>query len=142
MSGSSPTDRLVDGFVPSSVPPMAPDGGLQLDPAPLEPPPARPISICELGPCRNYHELASKMDAQEPLDGSRVRLPVFVTRTCYPSPGIEMDLAQPVRECSLWAPFTSGELYEREQARDRFIGANPAAHAAYLKSWEGDDASR
>lgn len=138
MSGKSPTDRLFDGFTPSAPPPAAADGGPQLEPAPTEPLPPRPISICELGPCSRYHELAARLDAQEPLDGSKQRLPVLITRTCYPSPGIEMAIEAPVKSCSIWDPLTSSENYERQQKQTTFRQLNPDAWRAHEASWGGN----
>jgi len=142
VSGSSPTDRLSDGFVPSQMPPAAPDGGPILEPATTDPIPVAPISVCELGPCRRYHRLASKIDAQEPLDGSRVHLPVFITRTCYPTSGIEFHLDQPIKECSLWDPLNKADIQEIADNRASFARAHADQMDAFNKSWEDDDARR
>lgn len=137
MSGSSPTDRLFDGFTPSQVPPTAPDGGLELEPAPRELRRA-PISICELGPCKRLHVIAAKIDAQEPIDGSKIRIPVLVSRTCYPSPGIEFPLDAPVKECSLWEPLLDHERRVQGKRRELFVDAFKDEHEQYIKSWEDD----
>ena len=93
---------------------MAPDGGLELEPAePLDDPPPR---LCEAGPCRHYHRMAVQMDAQNPMaerrDGQLVRhARVFhttVSHYCYPDVGIETNLGSlPVLECNRWVPIKS-----------------------------------
>lgn len=139
---SSPTDGLADGFEASSLPPIAGDGGLQLEPAPTDPLPEGPISICELGPCRHYHELFAELDAQKPLDGSKMRLPVIRHRSCYPIAGREIELSHGVKECNLWDPQTRSERELRDQRQQQFKTFNEERYAEFLKSWGGDDAQR
>ena len=135
----TPTDRLADGFTPSSMPPVAPDGGLQLEPAPTGDLKTRPISLCQLGPCHNYHELASELDAQQPLDGSKISLPVIVTRACYPSPGSEIELSgeTAIRNCNRWMPMDQIERSERDLRRDRFRSNNREQWEQFEASWAG-----
>lgn len=138
MKQIDPTDRLVSGFGGSPSPPVAPDGGPHLEPAPLGLPVIAPIPRCELGPCRNFHRMTTKVDAQDPLDGERI-LHTVITRTCYPAPGIEFDVSEaPVRECSRWEPVTQGErnaLLERRRGWTS-IGAFRAELAAFEASWQ------
>ena len=98
-----PTARIADGFTPSAIS-VGPDG----IPAavPVRPPSKLAlIPLCTLGPCVRYHELVTKMDAQDPQDGSEGEVFTNRTRTCYPSPGIEMDISvNPVHQCNLWEP--------------------------------------
>lgn len=99
---------------------MGPDGVINPTPAPLTSE-AEPLSLCQLGPCRHFHELAIRIDAAKPLDGSQGSDYVHTIRTCYPSPGIEMDLAAPVRRCNRWAPMVRNDD-EYEGARARYTG--------------------
>lgn len=98
-----PSERVAAGFVPSAIQ-VGPDGAPA--PIPVAPLPERElVTLCQLGPCVRYHELRTKLDAQDPQDGSERHVYVSTTRTCYPSPGIEMDLSEtPVRDCNLWEP--------------------------------------
>jgi hypothetical protein len=147
MSPIQSRDALEAGFVPSDLPPRAPDGGLELTPAPVKLPVIQPMSLCELGPCRRYHRLVQKIDAQAPLDGSEAPIATSVVRTCYPSPGIEYDLTgEPVKECSLWSPMTDDERSQLEETRENFTwgdhrsggqgkGREYEAYKAFLASW-------
>jgi hypothetical protein len=135
----TPTDRLADGFVASSLPPIAPDGGLQLEAAATGPLMEKPISLCQLGPCRHYHELTSELEAQQPLDGSSIHLPVIVTRACYPSPGSEIELSgeTSIMECNRWAPMNKTELAELSHRRKTFKENKEGEWDAYVESWKG-----
>jgi len=112
MQRSTLTSRFLAGFTPSQMPPRGPNG---MVPAPPPPDGARlpvidPPSLCEAGPCRNYHRVASVMDSQYPVGGSG---PAHrqITRACYPTAGIELELGEtPVLQCSRWEP-------DNEQAR-------------------------
>src|SRR6185295_2340607 len=114
MRSNDVRDDLQDGVESAALPPMAPDGGLELEPAePLDDPPPR---LCEAGPCRHYHRMAVQMDAQNPMaerrDGQLVRhARVFhttVSHYCYPDVGIETNLGSlPVLECNRWVPIKS-----------------------------------
>jgi hypothetical protein len=69
-----------------------------------------PPSLCEAGPCRNYHRVVSVMDAQDPV-GETGPTRRQITRACYPTAGIELELGEtPVLQCSRWEP-------DNEQAR-------------------------
>ena len=69
-----PTNRLIEDFEPSQMPPLAPDGGPILEPAPVYLP-VLAQSWCDRGPCRHRHVLASAMEAAEPTDGSSLERP-------------------------------------------------------------------
>jgi len=120
----NPHDDLAEGFEPSPLPPMGPDGAPQI-PALRVIPPARP-SLCHAGPCVHYHRIVIQVDAADPRavkvpirlpesapgvesapSGSVYRAPAaYHTQThhyCYPDTGIEIDLgALPVVECNRW----------------------------------------
>jgi hypothetical protein len=138
---SDPTSRLADEFEPSPLPPIAPDGGLALEPVPIKPLRRVQISLCALGPCANYHEVLTKIDAQDPLDGSPGKIHLMPVRTCYPHPGIEMDLKDmPVRECNRWNPLevtnqlASPDLLQKSR-RDIFIRNRADLYNDFLTSW-------
>ena len=120
MQRSTLTSRFLAGFTPSRLPPPGPDG---LIPAgrhsslPIVDPP----SLCEAGPCRNYHRVVSVMDDQEPVGGSGPTRRQ-ITRACYPTPGIELELGEtPVLTCSRWEPETASTSNERDHARASFL---------------------
>lgn len=92
------------GVGPTPPTQVGPDGAPIFTPAPMTPIPREPVSLCMLGPCVRYHELAAKIDAQEPQDGSAAPAYAMAIRTCYPTPGIEIDLSTPVKHCNLWEP--------------------------------------
>lgn len=136
MPDSDPTSRLAAEFVPSPVPAIGPDGAPSLEPAPLEPLQVLPISLCTLGPCKNFHSLLSKIDATEPIDGSSGGIHLQPMRACYPAPGVEIELTAPIRECNRWAPLSSGELAERLERDTRWQRLNLEETVAYSKSWD------
>jgi hypothetical protein len=94
---------------------------------PADPPRSLPVvqppSLCEAGPCRNYHRVASVMDSEDGgLPGSTHRQ---ITRACYPAVGIELEMGEtPVLQCSRWEP-------DNEQAR------LDSLRAAFLKKADG-----
>lgn len=140
---TTPTDRLSNGFTPAPLPPAAPDGGPQLEPAPTGPISAGPISRCQLGPCRHYHELFSELDDQKPLDGTGTRLAVIATRTCYPSAGAEIELQETaVRDCNRWEPLTTNERDVLKARRDAYERAHASELNQFYASWKEADASR
>lgn len=140
-----PTARLSDDFVPTAIP-VGPDG----TPAAV---PVRPVSklatipLCSLGPCVHYHEMVTKMDAQDPTDGSPGEVFVHRTRTCYPNAGIEVDISvHPVYQCNLWEPDV--DRARRVEAIRQVYEASTAGAIetdAFNASWpqkltqEGDD---
>jgi len=122
MKSSTLTSRFLAGFEPLVLPPPGPDGMIPAGP-PRSLPVVQPPSLCEAGPCRNYHRVASVMDAEDGgMPGQTHRQ---VTRACYPAPGIELELGEtPVLQCSRWEP-------DSEQARLDSI------RHPFLKSPEG-----
>lgn len=137
----STTDALEAGLELGKSPPRAADGGPELSPAPVSLPVIQPMSLCELGPCRNLHVLTQKIDAQRALDGSEGALHVATVRTCYPAIGIEYDLtSEPVKECSRWFPETTDSHVDRSRARDEATidrwGHVRDEYKAFKKSWE------
>lgn len=139
MSRGTPTDRFVDEFVPANSPPAAADGGPELEPAPTGPLPIAPISLCTMGPCANYHELRTELDAQQPTDGSKIRLPLFTSRGCYPSDGIEIELTGDanVYDCNRWTPLSGNAINERLEKRNAFWRREPTLKAQFEASWHG-----
>lgn len=111
-------DELADGFEPSPLPPVAPDGSLELPP--LREPPRYPPRLCEQGPCRHYHTFKIQLDAQKPLavkgEDGQMEVPEAPNHEeqhhyCYPDVGIESKLGSlPVISCSRWAPMMPHEL--------------------------------
>lgn len=126
-------NRLSESFVASQMPPVAPDGGLLLEPASVDPLPEAEESLCAIGPCRNYHELVLSLDAQEPLgEETGERRHRNTVRTCYPSPGIEADLGEEtVYQCNRWDPHDDSFVLARDVRRSaamerRAGGGTPA----------------
>ena len=137
----STNDALEVGANLGASPPRAADGGPELSPAPVSLPVIQPMSLCELGPCRNLHVLTQKMEIQEPMDGSPAPFHTVTIRTCYPSPGIEYDLtAEPVKSCSKWFPETDESAVECRRAQEKVVldrwGQPTEAYTAFLKSWD------
>lgn len=125
----SPEDRLIGSWEPSLVSPIGPDGSPA--PIPVAPPlPPPPVSICQRGPCRNYHRLVMSGDAAEPLHAAALaigREPRQTLHTCYPAPGIEVDLElgdRAVYECSRWSPPSAAVTLVRSIV-DRLRGRAP-----------------
>lgn len=123
-----PTDRLQEGFEPAALPPIAPDGGLDLFGSvhlPVFQPNTR---LCERGPCIHYHRLVTSMDAAEPKGGGG---DIFrqTHHTCYPTLGMEIDLGDvDVYECSLWEPGDDAAAIVEERRR-RFEEREAAKNA-------------
>lgn len=141
MPDSDPTSRLAAEFVPSPVPAIGPDGAPSLEPAPIEPLRVLPISLCTMGPCRNFHSLLSKIDATEPIDGSSGGVHLQPMRACYPAPGVEIELTAPIKECNRWSPMSSGELAELGEHRERWQRFNVGETNDYHESWNQSKAS-
>jgi len=122
MKSSSLTSRFLAGFEPLVLPPSGPDGMIPAGPPSLLPV-LQPPTLCEAGPCRNYHRVASVMDAED--GGTPGATHRQVTRACYPAPGIELEIGEtPVLQCSRWEP-------DNEQARLDSI------RMSFLKSVDG-----
>lgn len=120
-------DELQEGFEVSPLPPMAPDGAPVLAPLVSRPPP-RP-SLCQAGPCVNYHQFAVQLDAEDPMPvtvpgnlpesaytqrvatGTVYHAPRAcheqIHHYCYPTAGVEMRLGDmPVTACNRWVPIS------------------------------------
>ncbi len=115
---------LQDGIDPAPMPPIGPDGAPQIPELRPEVPPCP--SLCQAGPCRNYHRFVTQTDNANPMarlvpirlpagtpgasetpQGTLYQAPaVYYTEThhyCYPTQGVEMNLgALPVLECNRW----------------------------------------
>lgn len=128
-----PTERLIEGFAPASLA-IGPDGTV----APIAVKPESrlaTIPICQLGPCSHYHEIVTRMDAQEPEDGTPGEVFVKRTRTCYPASGIEMDItANPPCKCSLWMPRTDFAA-TTERIRAEYKTNHAAEFEEFRRSW-------
>jgi hypothetical protein len=142
---STLTSRFLAGFAPGPLPPRGPNG---MVPAP--PPSARtglpvidPPSLCEAGPCRNYHRLVSVMDVQDPV-GATGPTHRQITRACYPTAGIELELGEtPVLQCSRWEP--DNEQARLDSLRSQFMktaaGKDFAAEVVAFEAAVDDDGS-
>lgn len=136
MKQRSIRDNLTDGFEPSPVPPVGPDGNVHLPQ--LRTPTRRAPTLCELGPCVHYQCMRVQMDAAAPQDGSDGGLHTETAHTCYPSPGVELDLGpMPVLECSYWEPQSPKRTKTLKDSRDRVLKTKQGrAFAAELRDWE------
>lgn len=143
-------DELQDGFEVGPLPPIGPDGGLQLPPmAKLATPCPR---LCEVGPCRHYHRLEIQVDAADPMpivrpDGEVVHLPgsfhVETHHYCYPDIGIEIVLGSlPVTKCNRFAPLLAGHAQNvREDASHAFwTSPDGVAYREKVRAWEAERA--
>ncbi len=120
MQRSTLTSRFLAGFAPGPLPPRGPDGMIP-GPPPTRLPLIDPPSLCEAGPCRNYHRVVSVFDAQDPVGGTGPTRRQ-ITRACYPTTGIELELGEtPVLQCSRWEPETAATSSERDRARADFM---------------------
>lgn len=144
MTKTTLTSRFLAGFEPIVLPPRGPDGLIPSGPPRRSLPVLHP-SLCEAGPCRNFHRIASVLDAQEPIaipgvqGGGPVRRQV--TRACYPTPGIEIELGEePVLQCSRWEP--DGEQERLDGIRSRYMRSAPGkAFAEQVAKFEESAAS-
>lgn len=133
---TGPLERLTSAFTPAPLPPIGPDGAPVFTPAPTAPPPMQPMWRCELGPCRHLHTFTSKIESQEPTDGSSGPIHTIGSATCYPAPGCEVDLSgHPVFECSHWSPMTESELYVINTRRSEWSAAHKAELEKFNESW-------
>ena len=177
----APSEDLIERFEPSQIPPIAPDGGPILEPAPVYLP-VLTKSLCDRGPCRHRHVLAASMEAAEPMDGGSLERPKLgpdgepivklmepditnwkgelvpgrviyetepyvpkqVTRLCYPSPGVRIELGEdePVLECSLWDPEDPADpdVIARERRRAAYI-TREASRAADVEDLNREDSA-
>lgn len=148
-------DELAEGFEPSPLPPVGPDGALELPKLRVfrEPPPR----LCEAGPCHHYHRFEIQLDAQapqgarlleggkiEPLrDGSGAAVPMpgvlhtEVHHYCYPTAGVETILGDlPVTSCNRWSPKLPVEIATEQAVQDAFMrSATGQGYQAELDAW-------
>lgn len=136
----TPDERLTEGWEPSPSPVMGPGGHIQMPPrrrlTVLDPP-----TLCAQGPCVHYHELDILVDAATDLDGSGVgRDHHQIVKTCYPTPGIEIDLnGTPVFECLYWEPLSPSVVTRRQTNRTKFARSQPGKdYAKALKAWKAE----
>lgn len=135
-----PSERLSEGWDPASLPARTPN-----DPMPSSPRmpmlSLRAPTLCEQGPCAHYHKAVMRFDAATPMDGSEDVMHTQTLRSCYPTPGIAIELEdKPVFECSRWAPdFALAERLYR--MRSEFHSSNAGAdYVGELAAWEADQA--
>ncbi len=141
MRSSNVQDGLQRDFEPAPLPAAGPDGGLNLEPQRVIPP-DRP-SLCQAGPCQNYHRFEVMLEVAQPIairlpDGRRHQ-PGPVTHTsvnhyCYPTVGIELELNAPIVSCNRFAGGTAA-LAEHEVA----VAAWEAAWAAEREAAQETD---
>lgn len=130
-------DELAEGFEPAALPPIAPDGGLELPP--LREPPRVPPRLCEAGPCRNYHRFRIQLDAAKPLpvrgaDGTFIEPEAPDHHEdhhyCYPSVGIESKLGSlPVIQCNRWSPISPREIERADDETEEWLSHTDAGRA-------------
>src|SRR5262245_21225174 len=129
MRSNDVQDELAEGFEPTALPPVSPDGGLELPP--MREAPRQPPRLCEAGPCRNYHTFKIQLDAQKPMavggqDGE-LEAPEATDHAethhyCYPAVGIESKLGSlPVIQCNRWSPVSALERRETEHVLDSWL---------------------
>jgi len=137
MKSSSLTSRFLAGFEPLVLPPAGPDGMIPAGP-PGSLPILQPPSLCEAGPCRHYHRVASVMDAED--GGTAGAAHRQITRACYPSPGIELEIGEtPVLQCSRWEP--DSEQARLSSIRESFLrSAEGQVYAAQVVAFERAEA--
>ncbi len=117
------------------LPAPGPDGMIPAGPPSKLPVIAAP-SLCAAGPCRNYHRVESIMDAE---DGGHAGVDhVQTTHVCYPTAGIEIELADtPVLRCSRWEP--DNEQGRLDALRMSYMkSADGKAFAASMLAYEND----
>lgn len=131
----SAADDLAEGWEPSPLPGQLPDGSLGLPP--LRAPTMAAPSLCELGPCVHYHRMTYQIDAAAPTDGSPGGLFQQTAHTCYPTPGIEIELrGTPVFECSLWTPMSQTAAKKQTDAGRRQLKTKDGKRFLHeLASW-------
>ncbi len=135
-------DVITDGYVPTPLPPQAPDGGLVLTPPRSLP--QLPAMLCERGPCRCFHLATAAVDAQTPLDGTEGYEPTQKIMACYPNPGIELELTldAPITACNRWDPLDPSEVAERDKRRryweEHAEALDAASPASVTDAWQSN----
>lgn len=149
MQSNDVQDELAAGFEPTALPPVAPDGGLELPP--MKPPPRHPPRLCEQGPCRNYHVFKIQLDAQKPMAtrDEQGRLleheaadHVETHHYCYPTVGIESKLGSlPVVSCNRWDPLTFTEVNDQERRVEGWLNSERGReYVAELDAYQAEQA--
>jgi hypothetical protein len=103
----TPREELIDSFEPAPLPPAAPDGGPDLEPAPFFLPVIAETQ-CDQGPCRHRHLLLTAMDAAQPQDGSALERPRLDERGEPIVKYVEddgTDIGRPIFETEPWTPL-------------------------------------
>ena len=133
------TDDFGDVAI-GGLPPIAPDGGFIATSVGIGAPvpgadPAR--FICLRGPCVHYWERETFYASGNPKetwgedglrgpDGTPIRMPRQVDRTCLAHPGTETELTDElVYQCSRWAPISWWARFKRDRARRRYYKNYP-----------------
>jgi len=94
-----------------------------------------PPSLCEAGPCARYHRLVTVMEAQGALGSDAPERYRSITRACYPSYGIEIELGEtPVLQCSRWLP--APQAHEDAARRDFLASAAGSAFSESVAQYE------
>lgn len=133
-----PAERLSEGWDPAPLPARTPN-----DPMPSSPRlpvlSMRAPTLCEQGPCAHYHKAVMRFDAATPMDGSEDVMHTQTLRSCYPTPGIAIELEdKPVFECSRWAPdFAIAERLYMMRSEFRSSDAG-AGYTRELAAWVDD----
>jgi hypothetical protein len=140
-------DDLQEGFDPAPLPPIGPDGALELEPPRKMPDP--PPRMCEAGPCVNYHRFEIQFDVTRPiaerveeggkLVGAAPPMPfhVRVFHYCYPTVGVETDLGDmPVLSCNRWEPISALEREDKTRVEDEFFASEDGkSYKTALDTW-------
>lgn len=150
MKRITPNDEMQDGFESAQLPPIGPDGAPDIPPVQAVPSP-RP-TLCQAGPCRNYHRLELEVDAALPMPVTvPIRLPrdtpgvqqspkgtvytppadlhTQINHYCYPAEGIEIELGSTsVVQCNRWAPSMGGGALASLEAYERALEAWAERH--------------
>jgi hypothetical protein len=130
---------MMSGWEPRPVP------GRTLD-EPMPPPTLKvlgpePPSLCRQGPCSHYHELSVRLDASTPMDGSSDVMHTQLTRSCYPTSGIQIELDDtPVFACSRWSPDTTRQYQIDAMQRDYNLSNAGVKYYRELSEWKADQA--
>lgn len=140
-------DELQEGWDPAPLPPVAPDGGIEIQS--LRVAAQAPPSLCEAGPCRHYHVFQMELDVQKPLAdrvergtliGAPPDIPVVVQtqKYCYPDVGIELGPLgeHNIMSCNRWSPIAEHERKHDDEMRARFFETDAGKqYRTVLDAW-------